>query len=48
LKALVTADAIVGKYLSGSDIDGLFDPSNSTGECDRLIDAILKLWTQRH
>ena len=48
LKMLVSADAIVGKHLSSSDIDGLFDPANSTGECDRLIDAVLNLLPQRH
>ena len=48
LKVLVTGDSIVGKYLSSSDIDGLFDPVNSTGECDRLIDAILTLLPPRH
>jgi 3-carboxy-cis,cis-muconate cycloisomerase len=48
LKVLVTDDPIVGKHLSGSDIDGLFDPVNSTGECDRLIDTVLNLLPERH
>lgn len=47
LKMLVTDDPIVGKHLSNSDIDALFDPANSLGECDRLIDAILTLWLQK-
>jgi 3-carboxy-cis,cis-muconate cycloisomerase len=48
LKMLVSADAMVGKYLSSSDIDHLFDPANSLGDCDRLIDAVLALLQQRH
>ncbi|MDX2071753.1 MAG: 3-carboxy-cis,cis-muconate cycloisomerase [Haliscomenobacter sp.] len=47
LKMLVRADAIVGKYFSSSDIDHLFDPANSLGDCDRLIDAVLTLLPQR-
>ena len=41
LKILATADPIVSKYLNSSDIDQLFDPANSLGDCDRLIDAVL-------
>ncbi len=48
LKMLVNADAIVGKHLSSSDIDALFDPANSLGECDRLIDTVLSLLPQGH
>ncbi len=48
LKMLVSADAIVGKYLSESDLDHLFDPANALGDCERLIDAVLTLLPQRH
>lgn len=48
LKILATADPIVSKYLNSSDIDHLFNPANSTGECDRLIDEVLYLLQQRH
>jgi 3-carboxy-cis,cis-muconate cycloisomerase len=44
LKMLVNTDAMVGKHLSESDLDHLFDPSNSLGDCDRLIDAVLDVW----
>lgn len=47
LKMLIRADAIVGKYFSSSDIDHLFDPANSLGDCDRLINAVLTLLPQR-
>lgn len=47
LKILATADPIVSKYLNSSDIDQLFDPANSLGDCDRLIDAVLTLLPQR-
>lgn len=48
LKMLVSADAMVGKNLSSSNIDHLFNPANSLGECDRLINAVLYLLPQRH
>lgn len=48
LKMLVSADSIVGKHLSDSDIDHLFDPANALGDCDRLIDAVLTLLPQGH
>lgn len=47
LKILATADPIVSKYLNSSNIDQLFDPANSLGDCDRLIDAVLTLLPQR-
>ena len=47
LKIFATADPIVSKYLNSSDIDQLFDPANSLGDCDRLIDAVLTLLPQR-
>lgn len=46
LKTLVNADSVVGKYLSRADIDQLFDPANSLGDCDRLINAVLILLPQ--
>ncbi len=41
---LAAADPIVGKYLSSKSLEQLFDPSNSLGDCDRLIDAVLDVW----
>lgn len=47
LKSLASADPIVSKYLNSSGIDQLFNPANSLGDCDRLIDAVLTLLPQR-
>ena len=44
LKILATADPIIGKYLSSTSIQPLFDPNNAIGDCDRLIDAVLDIW----
>ncbi|WP_373551224.1 3-carboxy-cis,cis-muconate cycloisomerase [Haliscomenobacter sp.] len=43
LKILATADPVVGKHLSSTIIEQLFDPVNSLGDCDRLIDAVLDI-----
>lgn len=48
LKVLAIADSIVGKHLSTTSIEQLFDPNHALGDCDRLIDAVITLLPQRH
>ncbi len=48
LKVLAIADSIVGKHLSSTSIEQLFDPNHALGDCNRLIDAVITLLPQRH